>query len=263
MAPKIRKVESRWHQQVIIWWVPIIQLLVTAAIAAGLVRFLDGYQALPDGEDSFWEIAKRENFRLRISEVTTLVSASIVIVRILGSCWAAVAVSSCVFILLEDPGLEISALDKVMISGLPMVWPRGRKGWAVAMVLLLLFPQQFTAPLVTGAVGWSAVIAHSKQPTNVTSISRAHNITTARGTVNVTVCESPRARFPFPLIRKRRIGAATSAQLASMCPPRCPDLDVGLVPLGKTQTTTERKANDNLGASLWREAARHIRWGYG
>lgn len=234
MALRIRAVEGRWRQQLIIWWIPIAQLLITAAIAACLVMFLDKYQALADGDDYFWDIRKRESSRLRISEVTTLVSASMVIVRILVSCWTAVLVSSCVFILLEDPGLKISALDNVMIFGLPWFWPKGRKGWTVATVLLLLFPQQFTSPLVTGAVGWSAVIAHSEELKNITSISRVNNVTIARGMTNITICDSPRGRFAS--IRKRQSRHGTSAQIQHSCPP-CPDLDVGL-PLSKTQTTT-------------------------
>ena len=188
-GPRIRAVEKRWYQQLQIWWIPIAQLLVTATIAASLVLLLDDYEALPDGGDYFWHITKRENFRLRISEVTTVVSASMVIVKILASCWTAVAVSGCVFILLEEPGLKINALDNMMLLGLPAVWPEGRKGWAVATVLLLLFPQPFIAPLVTGAVGWSALTGHSEQLTEVTSISRTNNVTLPRDIMEFRICD--------------------------------------------------------------------------
>jgi len=189
-GPRIRAAENRWRQQLKIWWIPIAHLAVTAAIAACMVLLLDTYEALADGNDNFWDITKREQFRLRISEVTTLVSASMVIVKILVSSWAAVAVSGCVFILLEGPGLEISALENMMRLGLPAVWPKGGKGWAVATVLLLLFPQQFISPLVTGAVGWSTLAGHSENLSReVTSISRTNNIAIPRGTTNFTVCD--------------------------------------------------------------------------
>ena len=222
-APRNQNVEKLWRRQVKIWWIPIAQLLVTAAIAVCLVWLLDGYEALPDGGDSFWNMTKREKFRLRISEVTTLVSASMVIVKLLVSSWTAVAVSGCVFILLEEPGLKISALSRMMGFGLPMVWPTGGRGWAVAIVLLLLSPQPLIAPLVTGAVGWSAFSGPSEVVRNVTSISRTMNVTIPRGNTTLRICKlrnPPRRPFGVrpptgPDPRKRQLGAGE---------PQCDDI---------------------------------------
>ncbi|KAF8421651.1 hypothetical protein EV426DRAFT_718629 [Tirmania nivea] len=200
---RVRKVENRWLQQVKIWWILIAQLLVTATIAACLVKLLDGYQALADAGDYFWNIPERGDYRLRISEVTTLVSASMVIVRLLVSSWTAVTVSNCVFILLEEPGLEISTLSNVMQLGLPTAWPKGRKGWAVVTVLLLLFPQQFTAPLVTGAVGWSTLAERSKHSKKVTLISRTTNVTIPRDVKKLEVCDLLEHRLIPPLAKRQ------------------------------------------------------------
>jgi len=119
-----------------------------------MTRHLDGYMALDNAAGKPWELGTTR-YRLRVSEVTTILSAALVVVRICVSGWTAVTVWRCAFMLMEEGKVKLSQLSNMMAFRIPFSRPKTRVGWVVISVILLLFPQPFIGPLVTGAVGWS------------------------------------------------------------------------------------------------------------
>jgi len=138
-----------------VWWMLVAHLFLCIAIALIMTRHLDGYLALDNAAGSPWELGTKR-YRLRVSEVTTILSTALVVVRICVSGWTAVTVWRCAFMLMEEGKVKLSQLSNMMVFRIPFSRPKTRVGWVVISVILLLFPQPFIGPLVTGAVGWSA-----------------------------------------------------------------------------------------------------------
>ena len=148
---------SRWSLTLIvcrIWWALIAHLLMCLAIALCMTLLLDKYKALDNATGKPWELGT-SRFRLRVSEVTTIISAALVVVRTLVSSWTTVTLWRCALILMESTeDITLSQLTRMMDFRAPF-WPATRVGWVVVIVVLLLLPQALVSPLVTGAVGWS------------------------------------------------------------------------------------------------------------
>lgn len=156
LAPPHSGREERSLPKVVrVWWVLVAHLILCIAIALCMTLLLDNYKALNDAAGKPWEFGTKR-FTLRVSEVTTIISAALVAVRICISSWTAVTLWRCAFILMQDGPITQSQLSNMMTFHLPFSKPKARVGWVVTSVILLLFPQSFIGPLVTGAVGWSA-----------------------------------------------------------------------------------------------------------
>lgn len=162
----IRDQERPLFHHLQLWHVPILHLLISVATVVGMILLLDGYLAQEGDARNPWEFVNEYDagggwYRLRVSEVTTVISTAMVAVKILATSWATASIWRCAFILLEKGGLELNRLSRLMSWGLPVVWPRGRESWGATIVLLLLCPQPFITPILTGAVGWSASWQHT------------------------------------------------------------------------------------------------------
>ncbi|EED19724.1 hypothetical protein TSTA_029950 [Talaromyces stipitatus ATCC 10500] len=126
------------------------------ALALVLVYAVDGYNA---GDDSTPRYVDGK-LLLRSSDVTTLVSAALVLIKFFTTSWAAIATWR---------GLtskQVSFMTRYKLlpwMRLPFGRPRGRRSWAVALSLLCSFPQPFIAPLLSGAVNWNPSFAAGPQ----------------------------------------------------------------------------------------------------
>ncbi|XTI86394.1 hypothetical protein V2W45_1341297 [Cenococcum geophilum] len=114
---------------------------------------LDGYLAVPTESPRHVDGGK---FKLKVSDVTTLVSTGLTIVRLLVGAWAGTIMWNCAFILLEKRpgGLTLPQLNRIMTFNVPPI-PRSSTKGLVLLLLFLVIPQQLIAPLITGAVNWS------------------------------------------------------------------------------------------------------------
>ncbi|EFX01588.1 stress response protein [Grosmannia clavigera kw1407] len=130
------------------------------SLAIALVFAVDGYNA----SDSSTPRSASGKFRFRVSDVTTLISAGLVIVKFFTTAWAAIAVWMCAYEVVHrtDPHLKSKQLSFMTRYKLPP-WlrppcklPKGLRNWVVVFVLLSVFPQPFTSPLLSGAVDWNA-----------------------------------------------------------------------------------------------------------
>ncbi|KAF8532826.1 hypothetical protein BDD12DRAFT_950237 [Trichophaea hybrida] len=96
---------------------------------------------------------------LLASDVTTIISGSLVAIRIVTTAWAGIASWKCAFILLEKSTLDLQQFNRIVSAQVP--WPlgmgSGRLGFLVTTILLLMLPSALTAPLLSGAVGWRSI----------------------------------------------------------------------------------------------------------
>ncbi|KAH8685409.1 hypothetical protein BGZ60DRAFT_466204 [Tricladium varicosporioides] len=147
---------------------PTLHLLSCLIIAICMLRFLDGYLAVSIDSPHFVDGGK---FKLRVSDVTTLISAALIVVKLLVGAWTGAIVWTCVFILLEKRGLSLGQITRIMSFNIPPV-PRGYAEIIVAVLLLLVIPQQFISPILSGAVDWSPSFEYGRSTVQVPNSDR-------------------------------------------------------------------------------------------
>jgi hypothetical protein len=128
-------------------------------LAALIAKKLDGYKALAYS----WQRHHQPGglYVLRVSDITTLLSAATTAINFFGNMWMGIIAWRCIFILLQNDGLKIKNVSQIL-SGFPpwpwkWRWPRGLE-WPVLIVLLLIFPQAYIEPLFSGSVNWNFAI---------------------------------------------------------------------------------------------------------
>lgn len=133
--------------------VPLLHLACCTVVSLTIVYVLDGYLAVPTESPRHVDGGK---FKLKVSDVTTLVSTGLTIVRLLVGAWLGTIMWNCAFILLEKRprGMTLRQLSRMMTWTVPPI-PRSSAEGLVLLLLFLVIPQQFIAPLITGAVNWS------------------------------------------------------------------------------------------------------------
>ena len=129
------------------------------ALSMALAFGVNGYNAIGTSTPRY----SGDKLRLRVSDITTLVSAALVIIKLFLSTWSAIALWRCAYILTHNGK---ASLDGPRVSFMisyklppwikyPFQKPKGGRSWAIAVVLLCILPQAFMAPLLSGAVNWN------------------------------------------------------------------------------------------------------------
>lgn len=152
---------------------PTLHILSCFAIAFCMVYLLHGYHAVSKDSPHFVDGGK---FKLRVSDVTTLISVALVIIKLLVGAWTGVVLWTCVFFLLEKRGLTLGQIGRIMSFNIPPI-PRGYAEVLVAVLLLLVIPQQFSGPILSGAVDWSPSFEYGRGTVEVPYGDRAANPT--------------------------------------------------------------------------------------
>ncbi|KAI8669883.1 hypothetical protein NCS56_00791700 [Fusarium sp. Ph1] len=138
---------------------PILHILWCILLVLCMVFLLDGYHAILPDAPRYVD----GQLRLRVSDVTTIISAALVVTRLLVGAWMGVVLWNVVFILLETPGLHLSEVTQTFTYKVPP-WHaiRGNKSGLFAVALLLLVvPQPLIGPLISGAVDWDVGFRYS------------------------------------------------------------------------------------------------------
>ena len=87
------------------------------------------------------------------SDITTLVSAGLVLSRIMSTSWTVVSAWRYAFILLETEGLTLQQFQ--LLVSWRIYWPSWSKNHLItALGLIGMIPSVFLAPVLSGAVGW-------------------------------------------------------------------------------------------------------------
>lgn len=174
-GPSHRK--SRLTRAFRFWPLLIAYTVCCIALSLVLTLVIDGFNAADTSTARYID----GELQLRVSDITTLVSAALVIIKFFATSWAAVAVWRCAYELTHTTDVELSRqqLSFMMKYRLPP-WamypfqqPNGFRSWTVAAILLCVLPQPFIAPLLSGAVNWNPSLVPGSRIVRVYSASRS------------------------------------------------------------------------------------------
>lgn len=150
-----RRQSLTFLQNIQIWWALVFHLALCIGLSATVIFALDDYMAL----DASTPRPLLPDFRFRASDITTLISTGLILVRIAVESWASITLWRCLFILLENSksGLSLLQINSLMTwPRLPWTKPKEMTGYAVWLTLLCISPHPFLSPLLAGSVDWQA-----------------------------------------------------------------------------------------------------------
>jgi len=158
-----RKGESTFKLWFLRSWAPITHLVLSLLLALSLVLRLDGTYVYPNERKTFIGIFKGDT-ALRVSDVTTLISASLVAIRIAGQAVMVSTVWRCAVILLQHGILDLSQLNTMITYRIPSAWS-GKHAWSIVLVLVFMFPAAYNTPIVSGSVDWVTSVVYDNSTT--------------------------------------------------------------------------------------------------
>ena len=157
-----RKGELAW---LYIWtWASLAHLVLSLVLALSLVLCLHGRHVYPGDRTSLTDIFKTETARVHVSDVTTIISASLVAIRIASQAVMVSTVWRCAVILLQNDGLDLSQLNTMLTYRIPSTWS-GKHAWSIVLVLVMMFPAAYNSPLVSGSVDWVTSVVYDNSTT--------------------------------------------------------------------------------------------------
>ncbi|KAH8589137.1 hypothetical protein B0O99DRAFT_600099 [Bisporella sp. PMI_857] len=131
----------------------IFHLLACIGLSLALLYAVNDYKAL-DGTST--PRSSNGKFTLRSGDITSLISAAIIILNVITTIWCSTSVAQCAFAELENSGLTIAQFNRMMAwPNIPRLKVSGISGF-VMIILLANFPQAYIAPLLEGSVNWGA-----------------------------------------------------------------------------------------------------------
>lgn len=141
-------------ERVFEWYIFPLHLVLTFIFAMTTLFYLDGKTFRTDNGDEIDLVRhSRQHGELYQSDITTLISVGLVLVRWATASCAVLAAQRCMFILLEQHGMTFTSINRLFSFGIA---PFGRKMYQICCggVIILLLPAQWSAPLASGAVSW-------------------------------------------------------------------------------------------------------------
>jgi hypothetical protein len=169
---------SRFPPKVNAWAILFGHLGASLAVALSIALAVNGYRALDDSSASHASYVGGR-LVLRVGDVTTLISAALVVVKLLVGSWTTLAVWACGHYLLfraplpatapqhkEQPSTPTARAAKDV--GWMMRWklppwlrppfriPASPRHWIITFSLIIIAVQAFIAPILTGAVNWTS-----------------------------------------------------------------------------------------------------------
>ncbi|PMD31601.1 hypothetical protein L207DRAFT_519369 [Hyaloscypha variabilis F] len=168
----------------------------SVAISLAVALAINGYNAIDTSTPRYFD----GKLHLRVSDVTTLVSVGLVINRFFTTAWAAITIWKFTVILEHHASPKLSDrrllfMEKYKLppwAKYPFQLPGGRWSWIIFLILLCILPQQFIAPLISGAVNWNPAFVPGSarilvNSTNPDSISGEFEQYTGYGASNIAL----------------------------------------------------------------------------
>jgi hypothetical protein len=128
---------------------PILHLVCCILLVLCMVYLLEGYLAALPSQPRYVD----GHLKMRVSDITTLISVALTLIKLLVGAWTGTILWNCIFTLLETSGLNLNQINRILSFYTPP-FRRDASILFVALLLLLVVPQQFISPLLSGAVGW-------------------------------------------------------------------------------------------------------------
>ena len=162
------------------WWLLPTHLTLAAALSFTLLQFVKDKRFLVNGSGGIEHDPDSSHPKIYQSDVTSVVSLVLVLLRTLSSCWLGLAGWRLAFICLEKRGATLQQVDRIVGYLVPPATLRdwrnasGEGRWllpAMWLIFLLATPSQFVAPLLSGAVNWIPAVdlVASNSPSTITT----------------------------------------------------------------------------------------------
>jgi len=139
------------------WWLLPLHLATSLTLVLVLLTTVDGHAFLVNKSDA----KPASTASIHQTDVMTMVSVGILLVRFLAAVWLTLAGWRLAFILLEHRSTTLGELNRVVSYRPPPVNFKGSSlHWAFSMwrIFALATPSQFIAPMLTGAIRWDPAI---------------------------------------------------------------------------------------------------------
>jgi hypothetical protein len=138
--------------------------ICSIAISLAVALAINGYNAIDTSTPRYFD----GKLYLRVSDVTTLVSVGLVFTKFFTTAWIAIAIWKFTVILTHNNSKLVNPLNGQQLlfmrkyklppwARYPFGLPQGICSWIIILILLCILPQQFIAPLISGAVNWNPV----------------------------------------------------------------------------------------------------------
>jgi hypothetical protein len=157
------------------WWILPVHLTLTAAFTFIVLKVLQGQHFLVSGSEN--RDYASSTFRIYQSDVNTLLSLALVLIRTLAGCWLTLTGWRMAFISLERNGATLRETNRMINYRIPPFKPWARIRWnkdssqvlaaTLWIIFLLALPAQFVAPLLTGAINWIPGTDFVRSPSQV------------------------------------------------------------------------------------------------
>ncbi|OAP58632.1 hypothetical protein AYL99_07722 [Fonsecaea erecta] len=163
--------KSRLPPKVKAWTILLSHLAVCTALALSIALAINGYEALDDDSASHATYVDGKLI-LRVADVTTIISAVLVVVKLLVGAWSTLTVWACGHYLLStaapSPDPKTTTPSKAKEVSWMVRWklppwlhprsgmPKNPRQWVISVALLITAVQTFIAPIITGAVNWTS-----------------------------------------------------------------------------------------------------------
>jgi len=166
----VRRGESHLHRVLIQIWAPLVHVVLSLMTATVLVFYLDTRHVQAAKRVRWSEILSEPS--LCASDVTTLVSAALLLIRLVGQVFVFSLVWRCTAILLQHDGLSLGQLDAMLSYRVPIVLS-GKYSIPTAMALVMMLPSAFISPILSGSVNWEGAIYRSNLSAGFGSSARS------------------------------------------------------------------------------------------
>jgi hypothetical protein len=167
------KDKSPFMRGFMFWSFLILYSICCIALSVILVKVINGFNAAESTSPRYIN----GKLQLRVADITTLISAGLVVIKLLVTFWTLVAVWRCAYSLTHNLNVKLSKEQLSFMTrhklppwlNYPFGLPKGSGSWVISAILLLTFPQTFIAPLLSGAVNWNPVTVPEGLPVPVNS----------------------------------------------------------------------------------------------
>ncbi|RSL96496.1 hypothetical protein CDV31_013451 [Fusarium ambrosium] len=158
-----------------VWSILFLHAVCCIALALSIALALDGYLA---GDEKSSRVNDGK-LLLKVSDVTTLVSVSLVVIKIIAGSWSAIVLWACGRYMLSksnDNKTQTAVSSMIQwkvppgVRSLGMI-PRSFNSWNISILTLVIMVQAFTAPILTGSVNWNVGFSVSQTAVSVASIA--------------------------------------------------------------------------------------------
>ena len=142
------------------WYLVLLHGVFCIGLSVTIAIAIDGYNAV----DAITPRLNDGRYSLRVADITTLISAALVVIKLVVTALTSIIVWRCaeVLVFFTEAGLSSTQLLFVLKqSGLQWIrdpwFPKEPRSWAIATILFLTLGQAIIAPLLSGSINWVSV----------------------------------------------------------------------------------------------------------